>query len=73
MGPGGNPDIFWIEILTFLGVNSPCKILEPYNNPFWKLRNGAEKEKVIPKIVAFLSCSAGCSHFTRTSAAEYLS
>ena len=28
MGP---PNLFWVGILIFLSVRSPCKILEPYN------------------------------------------
>ena len=33
----------------------PCKILEPYDNPFWDFSNGGEKKKrLIPKIVAYL-------------------
>jgi hypothetical protein len=34
-GGGAVPNFFWVEILLFLLVWSPCKISEPYDNPFW--------------------------------------
>ena len=42
-----------VGILIFL-----CKILEPYNNPFWDFR-GDRKKINLPKLVAYLSYSAG--------------
>ena len=35
---------FWPEFL-FLLVRSPCKISEPYDNPFWGFNNGGKKKK----------------------------
>jgi hypothetical protein len=57
-----------VGILLLLLVRSPCKILEPYDNPFWDLSNGGERVRVeyLPKIVAYLSCYAGRRHFART-------
>ena len=43
-----------IGILTFLLVRSPCKVSELNNNPFWGFRYGPKKERIIPKIVAYL-------------------
>ena len=46
--------------------------MEPYDNPFWEKRYRVKKKKErrrrrkIPKIVAYLSCSAGCMHFPQT-------
>ena len=52
-------------------VRSPCKISEPYDNPVCDFNNGGKKKKkksgIIPKIVAYLSCSAGRTHFARTN------
>jgi hypothetical protein len=31
----GGPQLFWIGILIFMLLRSPCKNLEPYDNPFW--------------------------------------
>ena len=65
--------IFLPEFL-FILLRSPCKNLKPYDNPFWGLeqryqeqenKRKQEKEK-LPKIVAYLSCSAGRTHFART-------
>ena len=49
--------MLWIGILIFLILMRACKILEPYNNPFWDFNNRGEKKKsgIIPKIVAYLS------------------
>jgi hypothetical protein len=37
--------IFFIGILLFLLLRSPCKNLEPYDNPFWGFNNGGNKKK----------------------------
>ena len=38
--------IFWIEILIlFLWIRSPCKILKPYDNPFWDFMQKAQREE----------------------------
>jgi hypothetical protein len=34
-----------IGILIFLVVRSPCKIWEPYDNPFWKNSDGGGEKK----------------------------
>ena len=47
-------------------LRSPCKNLKSYDNPFWgKSKEGPKKKKnnnkmwkKLPKIVAYLSCSA---------------
>jgi hypothetical protein len=44
--------------------------LEPYNNPFWDFSNGVEKINELPKIVAYLSCSAGHTHYAQTKSAH---
>ena len=63
---GGVPKfLLLIGIIIFLLVRSPCKILEPYDNPFWDFSNGRESG-IIPKKVAYLSCSAVRTHFART-------
>ena len=37
MGGGRlSPIFFLVGILIFLLVRSPCKISEPYDNPFWE-------------------------------------
>ena len=61
--------IFLIWILIFMLLRSPCKDLKPYDNPFWDFSNGGKIKKKInlPKIVAYLSCSAGRTHFARTN------
>ena len=41
----GTPTIFLTGILIFLLLRSPCKISEPYNNPFWDFIKGGEKKK----------------------------
>jgi hypothetical protein len=43
-GVGGAPEIFFIRILLFLLLRSPCKNLEPYDNPFWGFSNGGNKK-----------------------------
>ena len=65
--------IFLIGILIFLLLRSPCKISEPYDNPFWYFSNGGERKRKInlPKIVAYISCSAGRTHFARTNMKGY--
>ena len=56
-----------IQPRVVLLVRSPCKISEPYDNPFWDFSNGGKSKKInLPKIVAYLSCSAGRTHFTQT-------
>ena len=62
--------IFNPGILIFLWVRSPCKISEPYDNPSGRLLTMGEKRKrkknILLKIVAYISCSAGCTHFAWT-------
>ena len=44
-GVGGVPEFFFfIGILLFLLLRSPCKNLEPYDNPFWGFSNGGNKK-----------------------------
>ena len=45
-GPGGGPgsNFFLPKFLLFF-FRSPCKIWEPYDNPFWKNSDGEEREK----------------------------
>jgi hypothetical protein len=31
--------------LIFLSIKTPCKISEPYNNPFWEKSNPAERRE----------------------------
>ena len=60
-GEGGSSNIFYIGILIFQN---------PTTNPFWDFSNGGKKkkkERKIPKIVAYLSCSADRTHFARTN------
>ena len=46
LGAGGVPRIFFSpQILFFLCVKTPCKILEPYDNPFWEKSNPAERRE----------------------------
>ena len=60
-------------ILIFLQVRSLCNSLEPYYNLFWDFSYGMEKKEEIkrkrkikiPQNVAYLSCSAGRTHFAR--------
>ena len=41
--------------------------MEPYDNPFWYGMWKRERKKInLPKIVAYLSCSAGRTNFART-------
>ena len=48
--------IFLIGILIFLLLRSPCKISQPYDNPFWDFSKGGAKKKInLPIIVAYLS------------------
>jgi hypothetical protein len=43
-GVGGVPEIiFFIEILLFLLLRSPCKKLKPYDNPFWGFEQGYQE------------------------------
>jgi hypothetical protein len=44
-GRGGPRNIFFIGILLSLLLRSPCKNLEPYDNPFWGFSNGGNKKK----------------------------
>jgi hypothetical protein len=44
-GLGGSLILFWIGILIFLLVRSPCIISKPDDNPFWDFRNGGKKRK----------------------------
>jgi hypothetical protein len=44
-GKGGPQNNFFIGILLFLLLRSPCKNLEPYDNPFWGFSNGGNKKK----------------------------
>jgi hypothetical protein len=44
-GRGGHPNFFFIGILLFLLLRSPCKNLEPYDNPFGGFSNGGNKKK----------------------------
>ena len=43
--------------------------MEPYDNPSWDFSNGgeSESERKIPKIVDYLTCSAGRTHFARNN------
>ena len=70
VGERGGLQIFLFNgILIFLLLRSPCKISESYDNPFWDFSNGGEKKmwKIhLPKIVAYLSCSAGRTHLAQT-------
>jgi hypothetical protein len=51
---------------------SPCKISEPYDNPFWDFSNGGKSKKInLPKIVAYLSCSAGRKYVYRKNEKLY--
>jgi hypothetical protein len=53
-------------------LRSPCKNLKPYDNPFCDFSIGGAKKKWnnLPKIVVYLSCSAGRTHFARTKISE---
>jgi hypothetical protein len=45
-GVGGVPQlIFFIEILLFLLIRSPCKNLETYDNPLLGFSNGGKKKR----------------------------
>ena len=35
-GKRGSPNFFFSGVLIFLLLRNPCKIAEPYDNPFWK-------------------------------------
>ena len=58
-------------------LRSPCKNVKPYDNPFWgfeqwyqqqqEKRKKRRRKRKIPKIVVYLSCSAGRTHFARTN------
>jgi hypothetical protein len=37
--------IFFIGILIFLLLRSPCRISEPYDNPFWEKSDGGRRKK----------------------------
>jgi hypothetical protein len=56
-GGWGVPKFFFIGILIFMLLRSPCKNLKPYDNPFWGFEQRWREEKKIdlPKIVAYLS------------------
>jgi UDP-N-acetylmuramyl pentapeptide phosphotransferase/UDP-N-acetylglucosamine-1-phosphate transferase len=41
--------------------------LEPYVNPLWDFSNGSKERKKEEKIVAYLNCFAGRTHFARTN------
>jgi hypothetical protein len=41
----GQKKIF-IGILIFLLLRSPCKNLEPYDNPFWGFSNSGKNKKM---------------------------
>ena len=52
-----------IGFILVLGFRSPCKNLKSYDNPFWDKskevpRRPRPRFEKIPKIVAYLSCSA---------------
>jgi hypothetical protein len=58
--------------LIFLWFRSQWNFLEPYDNLFRDFSKGGERrrkkiERKIPKIVAYLCCSAGHMRFTRTN------
>merc|ERR1712105_307639 len=62
-GLGGVPKFNFHWNPLFLLLRNPCKNLKSYDNPFWgKSKEGKKKEKKtsekIPKIMAYLSCSA---------------
>jgi hypothetical protein len=38
-GGRGVPDLFWVGIITFLLLRSPCKISKPYDNPSGRISN----------------------------------
>jgi hypothetical protein len=38
-------NFFLVVILIVLGVRSPCKISEPFDNPVWCFSNGVKKKK----------------------------
>ena len=44
-GRGGPPNNFFIGILLFLLLRSPCKNVEPYDNPLLGFSNGGKKRK----------------------------
>ena len=44
-GRGGPPNFVPPQILFFLWVKTPCKISEPYDNPFWEKSNPAQRKK----------------------------
>ena len=43
----GAPPFFFTPNLIFLWLKTPCKVSEPYNNPFWVKSNREEREKNI--------------------------
>jgi hypothetical protein len=44
-GQTGSPKFVSPQILCFLWVKTPCKISEPYINPFWEKNNMGRKKK----------------------------
>ena len=58
----GRYSIYLCEICHINHFKAWCK------NAFWDFSRGGEKERrKIPRIVAYLSCSAGRTHFARTN------
>ena len=64
-GGRGSPTFL---LLIFLLLRSLCK---PYDNPFCDFSNGGannnNKKRLIPKIVVYLSCFAGRTHFAQAN------
>ena len=47
-GREGPPNFFSLQILFFLWVKTPCKILEPYDNPFWEKSYPVNSGDLVP-------------------------
>ena len=45
MGGRGGLDFFFIGILIFMLLRSPCKISKHYDNPFWERSNNRKKKE----------------------------
>jgi hypothetical protein len=45
VGKGVSQSYFLSGIIKFLRIRSPCKVSEPYDNPFWKKSNAARKRE----------------------------